>query len=102
MCEPARQAQVPIHPNAWRRNDTVSTDTYPTESRLRSVLKALSYRALGTLITALIAYTVTGSMSHALAIGSSEPLAKLVLYYLHERAWQSVPRGRVRTILARR
>lgn len=80
----------------------MTTDTCPTESRLRSVLKALSYRALGTLCTALIAYLVTGSMHHAFAIGSVEPLAKLVLYYLHERAWQQVPRGRVRALIPQR
>jgi uncharacterized membrane protein len=77
----------------------MNTATFPTESHLRSVLKALSYRLLGTLFTALIAYAVTGSTGQALAIGGTEPLAKLVLYYLHERAWQRIPRGRVRALM---
>ena len=71
------------------------------ESRLRSVCKAISYRIIGTITTAVVALAVTGELTIALAIGMVEPLAKIVIYYLHERAWQLLPRGYVRR-LARR
>jgi uncharacterized membrane protein len=71
------------------------------ESPLRSVLKAITYRITGTVTTALIALAVTGELTVALAIGTVEPFVKLLIYYLHERAWQLVPRGTIRRALAR-
>lgn len=68
------------------------------ESRLRSLLKAITYRITGTITTAAIVWTVTGELAVAMAVGFIEPLAKIVIYYLHERAWQLVPRGTVRKL----
>ena len=66
------------------------------ESPLRSLLKAMTYRTTGTLTTAGIAFAVTGDASSALAISGVERGVKIVVYYLHERAWQLVPVGSVR------
>ncbi len=63
------------------------------ESHLRSVMKAVTYRVLGTITTGILAYAVTGDFQVAVTITALEPLVKTVLYYLHERAWQLVPRG---------
>lgn len=71
------------------------------ESRLRSVLKSLSYRVIGTITTSLLAWFVTGELSVALTIGALEPIVKMAVYYLHERAWQQVPRGTVRGLVRR-
>ena len=68
------------------------------ESHLRSWLKAITYRITGTLTTALLVYLLTGDLKIALAIGAIEPLVKIVIYYLHERAWQMAPRGTVRQL----
>ena len=70
------------------------------ESRARSVFKALTYRVTGTLTTMAITFGVTGEMTAALAVGSVEPLLKIVVYYLHERAWQCVPIGTIRRLRA--
>lgn len=72
------------------------------ESRIRSFLKAVTYRITGTVTTALLVWFLTGEIAVALAIGAVEPAVKIVIYYLHERAWQLVPRGTVRRFLARR
>ena len=66
------------------------------ESRLRSLLKGISWRIVGTIDTMIISWFVTGNVVFAATIGSVEVITKLVLYYFHERAWQMVPRGRVR------
>ena len=66
------------------------------ESRLRSILKGLTWRVLATTTTAIIAYFVTGSIKPALAIGGVEFVSKFFIYYLHERAWQAVPKGKIR------
>jgi len=70
------------------------------ESHLRSMLKALSWRILATLTTALIAYLVTGQIDIAIMIGGIEFVLKFLIYYLHERAWQLIPRGSVRRLLS--
>ena len=69
------------------------------ESRLRSVLKAASWRVLATLTTIAIAWLVSGDISIALEIGAWEVMAKILVYYFHERAWAMVPLGSVRRML---
>ena len=69
------------------------------ESHQRSFLKALSWRVLATTTTAVIAWFITGDVSTAIAIGSIEFIAKLLIYYGHERMWQLVPRGTIRHIV---
>jgi uncharacterized membrane protein len=69
------------------------------ESHLRTVLKTLSWRIVATTTTIIIAYFVFGDVSRALAVGGIEFIAKMGIYYAHERVWQLVPRGTVREIL---
>lgn len=69
------------------------------ESRLRSLLKAMSWRILATLTTALIAFYVTGQLDTAIMIGGIEFILKFVIYYFHERAWQMVPVGTIRQLV---
>jgi uncharacterized membrane protein len=71
------------------------------ESQLRSILKALTYRATGTVTTFLVTLSVTGELTVALAVGGIEPLVKIVVYYVHERAWQRVPAGTIRRVSRR-
>lgn len=66
------------------------------ESRLRSILKGLTWRFLATGTTILIALLITGDIKPALQIGAVEFVAKFVVYYLHERAWAQIPTGAIR------
>ena len=52
-----------------------------------SLLKTISWRLIGTLDTMLISYILTGKLDIAMSIGGIEVVSKMVLYYLHERAW---------------
>lgn len=61
-----------------------------TETHRKSLLKAVSWRVLGTLDTFIISYFVTGSAKIGAGIASIEVLTKMVLYYFHERAWSRV------------
>lgn len=63
------------------------------ESRTRSLMKAISWRVLATLTTIAISYFVTHRLAYALSIGSIEVVAKIFLYYGHERIWNFVSRG---------
>ena len=69
------------------------------ESRLRSLLKALSWRVVATTTTAIIAWFITGDVATAIAIGGIEFVTKFFIYYGHERAWQLVPPGTIRSIV---
>jgi adenylylsulfate kinase len=64
------------------------------ETSTRSIVKSVSYRAAGTLLTAAIAYLVTGQLKTAAAIGGLEVLCKIALFYFHERAWGGIPFGK--------
>ncbi|PWL27393.1 MAG: hypothetical protein DCO96_11670 [Fluviicola sp. XM-24bin1] len=52
-----------------------------------SLLKTFSWRIIGTLDTMLISYMLTGKLDVAVSIGGIEVISKMILYYLHERAW---------------
>ena len=69
------------------------------ETRLRSLLKGISWRIIATTTTIAIAYFITGDVSSAMSIGFVEFFGKLLLYYVHERAWQLAPRGTFRKII---
>jgi len=75
------------------------TEAVHTESHLRSLLKGLTWRIIATSTIIAIAYFKTGDVTLALEIGFIEFFIKLLLYYLHERAWQLAPRGAVRKII---
>ena len=60
------------------------------ESVHKSFLKTLSWRLIATVTTVLVAWIIVGDVSAALAIGGVEFFFKMVIYYLHERAWSNV------------
>ena len=55
--------------------------------RKRHVMKAISWRILGTIDTIVIAGVLTGNWKLGLSIGGVEVFTKMVLYYFHERVW---------------
>ncbi|CAM3479807.1 DUF2061 domain-containing protein [Arcobacter aquimarinus] len=67
------------------------------EKAYRSVVKTISWRTVGTLDTMIISYFVTGNLVMAASIGTIELVTKMVLYYFHERAWNKLSFGRVKT-----
>ena len=56
-------------------------------SRKRHAIKALTWRAVATSATVVIAWWVTGDWRVGLEVGTVEFFAKMLLYYLHERFW---------------
>lgn len=64
------------------------------ESHVRSVIKGISWRIVGTLDTIIIATFWTGDYSKALKIGFTEVITKVTLYYFHERIWMHFTRNK--------
>jgi uncharacterized membrane protein len=64
------------------------------DSQSRSLAKAVSYRVLGSAVTALIVLLFSGSLTVSLGVGALDMLSKIALYFLHERLWNHIPYGR--------
>lgn len=65
------------------------------ETHLRSILKAITWRTGGTLITCLVAWLLTGNLDLAARIGVIDTLLKVGAFYLHERAWNRLQVGKI-------
>ena len=66
------------------------------EKPYRSVVKAISWRTVGTIDTIIVSYFITGNLVMAASIGSIEVVTKMALYYFHERAWNKLSFGKVK------
>jgi uncharacterized membrane protein len=64
------------------------------EGHHRSVAKAISWRVTGSMDTLILSYLITKNFVFASSIASAETITKIVLYYVHERAWTAIPWGR--------
>ena len=61
---------------------------------MRSVLKGFTWRLVATFSTMVIAYLITGETGTAPKIGGIEFVAKIAVYYVHERIWLRIPFGK--------
>jgi uncharacterized membrane protein len=59
----------------------------------RHILKAITWRIVGTLDTLLLGWVISGSFKVGAAIGGAEIITKMILYYMHERIWYRLPFG---------
>lgn len=69
---------------------SIITDLKNSNSRVRALAKALTWRITATLTTVCIAFVLTGEIGVAAMIGGSEFVIKFFIYYGHERAWNLV------------
>jgi len=63
-------------------------------TKARSFVKAISWRAIGTADTFILAFLITHKAVTAASIASLEVLTKTILYYIHERGWNKLSWGR--------
>jgi len=72
----------------------ISKGVYKVSDRadkpIKSIMKSVSWRIVGTIDTMIISYFITGKLTVAISIGSVEVLTKTVLYYFHERLWAHI------------
>ncbi|MEM3010606.1 MAG: DUF2061 domain-containing protein [Candidatus Bathyarchaeia archaeon] len=67
------------------------------ETHVRSVMKAISWRIVATLTTILLVLAFTGNIVISGSVGFLELVLKTIIYYLHERLWNLLNFGRVKT-----
>jgi uncharacterized membrane protein len=82
-----------LHERTWNIVPWGRTATGP--SHFRSLIKGISWRALGTFDTIMLSYIIVGRLSDSLKIGGVELVTKITLYYLHERLWSNIKWGRI-------
>lgn len=64
------------------------------DTKIRSFIKAYSWRICGSCITFCISYAVTGKVVTSSTISGTELLVKPFFYWLHERGWTRVKWGK--------
>ena len=64
------------------------------ETNIRSIVKGLSWRVIATGTTMGIVYIFFGNVELAIATGLLETVAKVALYWGHEKVWQKIRWGR--------
>ncbi|MCU7934621.1 MAG: DUF2061 domain-containing protein [Candidatus Thiodiazotropha sp. (ex Dulcina madagascariensis)] len=81
---------------SFHRNKTNKDEVVPvlSESPVRSLAKAASWRVTGSIDTILLSWLFTSDIAIAAAIGLTEVVTKMVLYYLHERVWNRLSLGK--------
>lgn len=66
------------------------------ESKIRTIVKAVSWQALGLLTTSALAWLYTGSIGNALSLAATTATSGMIFFILHERIWDHIGWGRQR------
>tara|TARA_B100000780_G_scaffold169755_1_gene118803 strand:+ start:74 stop:283 length:210 start_codon:yes stop_codon:yes gene_type:complete len=61
----------------------------------RTLAKTMTWRITASLTTFLIAWILTGDLLIGASIGSIEAIAKIFLFYYHERIWNNINWGKI-------
>jgi uncharacterized membrane protein len=61
---------------------------------MRTLVKTLTWRVVGSTSTFLISYIVTGQLFLATGIAIAQMIVNTVLYYIHERVWNKISWGK--------
>ena len=65
-----------------------------SDKPIRSIVKAISWRLIGTIDTMVVSYFVVADVKTASTIAGVDFLTKMVLYFFHERLWNTIKWGR--------
>lgn len=72
---------------------TTTTAVIKHPSPLRSLIKTFTWRGVASIDTFVLSYLLSGSAIIAGSLASLEVVTKMVLYYVHERAWANLNWG---------
>lgn len=61
-----------------------------SDTNLRSLSKAITWRVTGTIDTFIISWIITGQALLASGIALTEILTKIILFWAHERIWNRI------------
>ena len=72
-----------------------------SENSTRSLVKAITWRFVGSLDTFLLSWIITGHPVIAATITAVEFCTKVALYWLHERIWLRIKWGKDESTVAK-
>lgn len=75
-----------LHERAWFKINI-------EDSHKRHFSKMITWRVIGTIDTIVLAWIISGNPFTGISIGFAEVITKMLLYYLHERAWYKIDYG---------
>lgn len=58
---------------------------------MRTLIKTLTWRLVGSTSTFVISYVVTGQLVIATGIAIAQMIVNTILYYIHETVWNKIP-----------
>jgi len=64
------------------------------ETHVRSIVKAITWRTGGTVVTFAVAWIVLGNFERAAKIGVLDTIVKIGAFYAHERIWNRLNFGK--------
>ena len=65
-----------------------------SDTLIRSLTKAVTWRVTGTIDTFIISWLITGELLLASGIAFTEIVTKICLFWAHERVWNRIDWGR--------
>lgn len=77
----------------WDGKKVILRNKETEVSRIRHVLKAFTWRMLGTIDTIILSWIISGNFKVGVSIGGVELITKMFLYYAHERVWYRIRFG---------
>jgi len=65
------------------------------DTRLRSLVKTISWRLTGSGATFIISWLISGNFVVAGSIAALQIVTNTILYFFHERLWNKITWGRI-------
>jgi len=80
--------------DSWVKAIAADLTQNSSDTHIRSLVKAISWRIIGTLETFLISWIITGQIATASGIAGVQAVLSTILYWYHERIWIKVKWGK--------
>jgi len=65
------------------------------DTHLRSVVKGITWRMLATCVTTFVVFLYSGEWAMVVFVALLDAVAKIALFWGHERLWQRLTWGRI-------
>ncbi|MEY4731069.1 MAG: hypothetical protein RL681_15 [Candidatus Parcubacteria bacterium] len=66
-----------------------------SETKLRSLVKAVVWRVIATIVTFGMLYVLTGKVVQSIEATIVAAFVSMIAYYFHERLWNTIAWGRI-------